>query len=122
MSKNITDYLHFYLGCNIQFKGQEKKGKINIENLWQLVSVHQMTYKKIATIEAMGCVKSLAPEDIKPILRPLSSLEGKEKEWYGNRREFDGLEFLYLLKQGFDIFGLIEQGLAIDKTTLNKQS
>ncbi len=35
-------------------------------------------------------------------------------------QHFNSTEFLFLLKNHFDIFGLIESGQAIDKTTLNK--
>jgi tyrosyl-tRNA synthetase len=55
-------------------------------------------------------------EEIKPILRPLSSMTEEHKKFYGGRKEFDALEFAYLLKQGYDFFELIESGQAIDAT------
>ena len=71
--------------------------------------------------------------DIKPILRPLSDLTNEFKydfrftertitihkhglDYWVKGLRFDIVEFL--LKNHFDVFGLIEQGLAIDINTL----
>lgn len=45
---------------------------------------------------------------------------GSEPDWRPGRWEYLISALPYLLKQGFDIFGLIEAGLAIDITKLNK--
>lgn len=66
---------------------------------------------------------------IQLILRPLSDMTDKEKEEeirISDDRKDDDYEkrkpsargITYLLSKGFDLFGLIESGLAIDKTTL----
>jgi hypothetical protein len=74
-------------------------------------------------------------ESIKPILRPLSDITADESDclWHEaeylyfestpngtlyRKHELSPKTFTYLLKQGFDIFGLIENGEAIDKTKL----
>ena len=81
-------------------------------------------------------------EDIKPILRPLSDMTEEEKSTLKGvmKDSFKGENLLpiiksgaltnlffnkgnpsivlWLLKQGFDLFGLIESDQAIDKTTL----
>tara|TARA_R110000782_G_scaffold70402_2_gene141445 strand:+ start:497 stop:859 length:363 start_codon:yes stop_codon:yes gene_type:complete len=72
-------------------------------------------------------------KEIKPILRPLSDLTNEFKDdfrfteraiaihkyglnnWVGGLR-FDIVEFLF--KNHYDVFGLIEKGLAIDKNTI----
>lgn len=66
--------------------------------------------------------------DIKPILRPLSSIKESEiiqlmnlsvgdvnvfRVDNPNTHKFSATQFVYLLQQGFDIFGLIESGQAI---------
>lgn len=75
-----------------------------------------------------------------PILRPLSDINTEEKKWYSDLTGYniDDLEehycpmlnldignptvWSYLLKQGFDLFGLIEAGLALDKTKINQKA
>ena len=81
------------------------------------------------------------PGGAKLILRPLSSLSNDEaisigilpkKEWHEQTQEeqikwlvnnkenaiYSPEDFLYLLSKHFDLFGLIEAGHAIDKSTL----
>ena len=67
-------------------------------------------------------------QDCKPILHPLSDLEEfspaiydyliNKCEGYTVRLQY--VDFKTLLENHFDVFGLIEQGLAIDINTLNK--
>lgn len=113
MEKKIKDYLHLYLGCDA------------------------MIYNDKSFIMDKVTSSSLNIEDgsvtkIKPILRPLSDMTEQESyelcwqknqnhmklNWSLNESAIHPNEFLYLLKQGFDLFGLIESGLAIDKTTI----
>lgn len=70
-------------------------------------------------------------ESVRPILRPLSSMTEEEQEHLDSLNNIDrgtikhyknvGIlevrpnEFLYLLSRGFDLFGLIDSGLAIEK-------
>ncbi len=73
-------------------------------------------------------------EEKKIVLRPLSDMTEDEYKYLGfsdhgiemiksGKDEFTqiwtAIELIYLLKQGFDLFGLIESSQAIDKTTLN---
>ena len=69
---------------------------------------------------------------VKPILRPLSDMTREEREIFGWQEDwifedksdpnqpmkttFLVWEFIDLLKMGFDLFGLIEANLAVDKT------
>lgn len=148
MKKNIKDYLHLYLGCQME-RGGIVTG---------------------ALLDAANESAFNAWEDFKPILRPLSDITNREKteiykmifgrefpnsgqiffrhdkttssdpRWIlstgvdrlgiemdgtvwgdcdlNNKKHNQHLITLYLLKQRFDIFGLIEGGLAIDKTKL----
>lgn len=114
--KQLKDYLHFYLGCECLLEDKVRVTLNGFENNhpvvlnkkdWQSARVNQMDL-------------------IKPILRPFPSdmTEDDEEETGLNKFYEYGhhtlapLEFVYLLSQGFDLFGLIKAGLAIDKTKL----
>jgi hypothetical protein len=67
-------------------------------------------------------------KELKPILRPLSDLQNEEYENKIFNREYiidkeadselGYYEWCYLFKNHFDVFGIIEKGLAIDINTL----
>lgn len=91
----IKDYLHMHLGCDYLLSGNVMK--LNTEAL-----NHAEYHNRYS--------------NIKLILRPLSKMTEEDKRFYGYRNEFDALEFAYLLKQGYDLFRLIEAGFAVDIT------
>lgn len=135
--KKLSDYLHFYLGCKV---GCSTDG-ICFTDYGTLISVskgeggqHEVYfgYKKVFLFYKYNL------ENIKPVLRPLSDMTEEECQKCGNMiydfsddpelnnhkpSDFEiGLapeQFNWLLKKGFDLFGLIEAGLAIDSTKLN---
>lgn len=117
--KELKDYLHLYIGCKLQRGGT-------------------VTY---ALLSAAEYASFDAWSDLKPILRPLSDMTEEEKTEY--KAKFNGMEstnilpeiragrlinfhlnskspfeVAFLLSKGFDLFGLIEAGLAIDKTKI----
>lgn len=116
--KKIEDYLHLYLGCDIFVPRQNQDLKDDIMRL----------------TAAKMCGYDLS--NVKPILRPLADMteeEGalmddmakRQRDNYieiQNCKFFDGIRtesaeaFAFLLSKHFDLFGLIEAGLAIDKT------
>lgn len=119
MKKDIKDYLHLYLGCELSING----------NIYRLRSV-DLTKKWIA-FNADGYygnpIKTNLGTNVKPILRKLSSMTEEERNelrslqpagedmfWLKNL----GMPAHFLLSRGFDLFGLIEEGLAIEKTTV----
>lgn len=114
---NIKDYLHFHYGCPCLYRygptGEWKQG----------------TIKEIA----LQRVRHGAPYEVKPILRPLDSItsdECREQEalqtnygevgcgCIGTLRMDNGKSIAYLLSKHFDLFGLIESGMAIEATTI----
>jgi len=115
MTKNIKDYLHLYLGCEVVF---EKCSYHFVHSLY----IHRGDKKELNEFllyeisRASGLI-------IKPLLRPLYDMNDDERL---ERDRFAGLETPYYyhfpletvwyLKQGFDLFNLIPEGLAIDKT------
>lgn len=179
--KDLKDYLHFYLGCEVLYKGK-------VYDLFQIDSTFAHIWKKNRS--ATVCEPTI--HNVKPLLRPLSSMTQSEADYFAwlcmdseyhlevdsritqeeiqtelaknddglmldadveiyigvSVRCFEGavviktdgsiavydedketyqsvdniaFKVLYLLKQGFDLFGLIPAGLAIDSTTLNPQ-
>lgn len=123
MKKELTDYLYLYVGCEMYSVPQQ--GEYFIE---------QLTGVDIDCIRVEGNVEH-PPYDFMPILRPLSDMTEKEQEEYdeivdfqnkfcsderGLKIECEAEKTKFLLSKHFDLFGLIEAGLAIDKTTLNK--
>ena len=121
-TKKISDYLHLYLGCEC-FNHLRLLG---VEGNAAYVS-HPATGRMVKDINYL-----------KPILRPLSDMTEEEKNIIGfnaygilksrkgdlivppteNGFVWAATQTLYLISQGFDLFGLIESGLAIDKTKI----
>jgi hypothetical protein len=129
MEKRIEDYLHLYLGCDVESTGG-KRGKL----IWT-------SYQDTACVvyendDPRGRVGY--KNYFKPILRPLSDMTEDEKVEFEATKVFvlatpvhhvgnmqwTPETFRWLLSKQFDLFGLIESGLAInikdvaDKTTL----
>lgn len=123
--KDIKDYLHLYLGCDCMMT----------RNSYH--AVHQLRLSSDTPFKLTGQLSdyfsdSKTMAECKPILRPLSDMtEEEEKEYEATRvfvratpvhqvgnMQWTPETFRYLLKQGFDLFNLIPEGLAIDKTKL----
>lgn len=119
--KKIEDYLHLYLGCKVvvedrvvakflQYDFNEKVCSVDFDN--------GRDYSYYTT------------NHIKPILRPLSSITHDEDAaaWNIWNEDFvramgincgtayEAGKIKYLLSRDFDLFGLIEAGLALDQS------
>jgi hypothetical protein len=159
MEKNIKDYLHLYLGCEIYIFPPK-----TATNGWlktQVERIEDLGWKYILSIEN---INKTIKDGYCPILRPLSDMTEEERIWWFNNMrkpnetldesvwttELNGEpceahwslwckeklfgcrhayvidiqhhvkpdEFIWLLSKHFDLFGLIEAGLAIDKTKI----
>jgi hypothetical protein len=116
MEKRIEDYLHlYYMGeCMeaIIVPGQDliwNKGVISVRTIFNIEG-------KLS--------------EVKPILRRLTDLTDEHYAFMGlnftlwdhdrklAKAEKEALKLNYLLKEGFDLFGLIEAGLAIDRSSI----
>lgn len=117
--KQLKDYLHLYLGCEVAVN-------------YNLNEVGGMMIDKVTGVYDDGSASIsngyLEPiSKLKPILRPLSDLRFEEKQeqakLFNEAINTDALPeavgIAYMLSKHFDLFGLIESGLAIDKTKLN---
>lgn len=139
MSKEIKDYLHLYLGCWVLIKPPQDEDR-RVGQFIGFSDEHKLSARiKFRSNTPEGRVNLLF---FKPILRPLSDMTEEEHQEWMNLRGWvhenfngkegvengihcgfgDGFSAAYLLKQGFDLFGLIESGLAIDKTKLKNPS
>jgi hypothetical protein len=149
MEKNIKDYLHLYLGCEVLHEFANSK------QIKKLIADKSETDEEISLSAALYC-------KAKPILRPLSDILNTEAfevyKLYFDKdfvfdyskdtgsanfiptrarilakdaiRIFEGRDYKtgdfmkvisivpFLLSKHFDLFGLIDAGLAIDKITL----
>jgi hypothetical protein len=164
MTKDIKDYLHLYLGCEVACYSDHLRPEMEFERNATLdgivndssrnehpvkVSFHNEGFK----YRSHYCYKF---NEVKPLLRPLSDMTEEEVikylrlkhnaysgeyeiklrdngfwwlfktiasdekfKFFGEMLdESNSDQFRWLLSKGFDLFGLIEAGLAIDKTKL----
>lgn len=112
--KKIEDYLHLYLGCECICTNERDI---------QTLTCVEPVMKKAWMITGI----SYHIDVVKPILRPLSDMTEEENTICNefvigcsandnpNPMYWTPLQFNYLLKQHFDLFGLIDAGLAIKK-------
>lgn len=113
MSKKIEDYLHLYIGADVSNNSGD-----NIK-----MEPHLLLY---------GNIEKFKSGQLKLILRPLSDMTEEEDSEvaymlrdgksitkfysvFGEYEFVNGPLVAYLLKQGFDLFGLINSGLALEK-------
>lgn len=132
MKKKIDDYLHFYLGfdlCGLYGKDQK-----TIFELWKVKWGRKRdVFLNLVARDGKTLITDGAAIKFKPILRPLTDITQEECDIYNSKSNTlysladlknqiiqEASTTQYLLSRGFDLFGLIEEGLAIDKTTLPK--
>lgn len=137
--KHLSPYLGYVLKCEIlNYKCDYVGNKYGILNgLYQSGGLQYYTF---GSRDIAGKTSDL----IKPILRPLSDIQDKNtiafykldsidlelidiQEWteelihmLKSKDKFQPEQFEYLFSQHFDVFGLIESGLAIDINTLKQ--
>lgn len=143
MEKRIEDYLHLYIGCQVLIEKEidcstngefpeydEIAGSI-LPGIYKLVGVNTVKNSvmsgDVSLISKEGTACMTVFNNIKPLIRPLSDMTEEEREYCGwsetlckkpiKHGNYESNEFIWLLKQGFDLFELIDAGLAINKTT-----
>ncbi len=127
MNKELKDYLHLYLGCDV------------------LISVNGMVNKVVSIVrnpDAEIILGTAILLGVKPILRPLSDMTEEEKfeldqlspfhpsvsntntcDWIILEPiiiEHHAARVSYLLSKHFDLFGLHEAGLCLYKKSKNE--
>lgn len=147
MKKDIKDYLYLYIGCEIMDEYNNKVGKLvaidySEENPVRVL--HKVTWRLeysevkpiLRPLSDMTIEELEEQEAVIKIFMPDFSVTEKDRLDAIERINKHGISALrfdedsnplmifevlrLLLKQGFDLFGLIESGLAIDKTKLNE--
>lgn len=110
--KDLCARLPYHVKCKIWLKdGTTEEGLLDLQHNYGDVLQDAFYYNKI--------------KDIKPYLRPMSSMTEEEKLMYeGLMIGIDNISYMldvidWLNKNHFDYRGLIEKGLAIDATGLN---
>lgn len=132
MKKELKNFLHFYLNAGISvFIFPDDSIKDGFLDKYRK-DYPNGVYNPILTIENY---QRFLNDGYKPILRPVSSMTKEEAQEAG--RKFAGYPgededdytdlvqpFSYtakhLIDKGFDVFGLINAGLAIDKTLIKE--
>lgn len=122
--KELKDYLHLYLGCECIGYYRTKDGNTGEEVIVEL----RKTLVSVS-IDGFDLNGNLKVEEFKPILRPLSDMTEEEVEDYMGLVCVEAKPFnqfainaamytKWLLSKHFDLFGLIDAGLATDKTKI----
>jgi hypothetical protein len=140
---NIKDYLHLYLGCEMKcIHPRAKEVGLNIKTL-RGITLNDYG-ELVIGLQGGNRVDYYIIDEWQPILRrPLSDMTEeeinyiglvlKEGTWNSEILKWKHVEpwtclhlhpktFAFLLSKHFDLFGLIEAGLAIDKTKLNSDN
>lgn len=131
MGKDLRDYLPFYFGCEVRTPDRKMGGdKIHYGRAGTFIGFtdHTRLHCRIGhRAEPEGQVNVFM---LQPVLRNLSDMTDEENRFCNelvngcpvndnpNPMYWTPAQFVYLLKQGFDLFGLIESGLAIEKKEL----
>jgi hypothetical protein len=131
----LNSVVHFYLGCRCMNSWFTKEHEM-YNNGWRLNGV-DYDHPKPYTLTTEG--KETRTDSVILILLPLSSMTEEEKSeaillnggnvpkvklldkflrLVGEQPAFTSEAFCYLIKKGFDLFGLIPTNQAIDSTKL----
>lgn len=120
--KNLEDYIHLYIGCNIAIREEAFLGKG-----LKLIGICDMGLQ--VRDEGIKMTFYVKPEDAKLILRPIESMTNDEVEEYAKIGDLDhnkmvsesdpfrvdkmaAMQGHWLFKNGFDVYDLIPAGLA----------
>ena len=126
MEKKLKDYLHLYIGCECIYNN---KLYVLTGTNKPYLSTDTTFFRIDLRVKGKGFRESTSSTDMdktKLILRPLSDMTSKESD-YILPEALEGKPTIivnaastaWLLSKHFDLFGLIDAGLAIDKSQLN---
>lgn len=121
--KDRKDYLHLYLGCDIRNNITGTIVKLNSGWLHELRSNSYELNDWKLILRPLSDMTEEEAKDCHNLTTIQKSIDGKDVIGYYRENEpfLEPIQFAFLLSKHFDLFGLIDAGLAIDKTTLNKQ-
>ncbi len=113
MKREIKDYLHLYLGCELQWE-------LDKSMLFYFIGIADGGLH-LKSSKMTGTITGVSYKDVKLALFPIEYAIKNEiitVENYKPYRKFHITpnHFVSLISEQIDLFGLIESGLAIDKT------
>lgn len=133
----LKDVLHFYIGAEIEVEyGYDNEKTIGILTGFRSAAGWEIwPYRRHQMVKEHHPYKIVRTDLLKPILRHLRDMTMEEKKaigfdvyqvlrgagkFNGEFRSIDWTTYqtMYLIKQKFDLFELIESGHAIDAKTL----
>lgn len=124
--------LALYLGCEVQYEYETRSEYPDLKHELRNGVLAGLTHSEVDITTEWGVIRRMITQ-VKPILRPLSDMTGAEAKELAecSRSPYYRFEVglmnkillypqpvVYLLSKHFDLFGWIESGLAIDKSTL----
>jgi len=138
--KKLSDYLHLYLGCDLYIHEQ---GETPFKSKFEAIDVtgrpiakeydHHILWKFDEVKPILRPLSDMTEDEFNEIKLEfsvdilnayISPATYHDRPWHvivlENRLQTNTLKFndgMILLRKHFDLFGLIESGLAIDKTT-----
>lgn len=134
MEMEIKHYLHFYIGCEIIYCDKPLKiytltiSELNTASYtWNVKPIlrplSDMTHDEIIWMFVLRATANGETVDKKcrrtSLEKTFMQIEFKDlSSFYQDIKTLYPNQFNFLISKGFDLFGLIESGLAIDKTTL----
>lgn len=143
MKKNIDDYIHLYLGCNAYWQIQGVKSTYAapidysmLENAdWikpVLRPLHDMTMQEAEPVASMAFTDALSKEEKGKIGKAFIEYNFSNAPLFSGGKMYHDISEIeismmpeitrYLLTKGFDLFGLIEEGLAVNACELKTGS
>lgn len=126
MKKKIEDYVHLYIGQQIQSWWGDIREIETIIGVAGDKIILDVDDDDIRSSIDMS-FKQKKGKEVKLILRPISDTSEDEQEMFAEEQldnySFEETRFTisqikFLLDNGFDLFGLIEDGLAVAKTKM----
>jgi hypothetical protein len=129
--KQIKDYLHLYLGC---YAIAPTGTRVYVEGVfWRDCDLYAKILIQDRNSDINGVDGNCPAYNLKPILLPLSSMTIEEAKAHLNFNcmetkgaitdvyEVAAAQTKYLLSKQFDLFGLIDDGLAVDATQISNR-
>ncbi len=130
MEKKIEDYLHFYIGCECKIMKTDKTWNVLLDlvrpitamTIYMVIDTKQLEVKPV--LSRLIDMNASQKNELRSIMRPMTGDNLLPKipvshflDLFINKNDPEII--IWLTRQGFDIFGLIDAGIAIDKNTIN---
>lgn len=131
MERKIEDYLHLYLGCSVMIERHESNtyntsGKSALQGPYKLAGIDISNNSRQVKIESFSLTEN---DIIRPVLRPLNDMTEDEAIEFGwmrlftlehfvEKKMFQSDRLAHMLVRYFDLFDLIQDGLALDATKM----